>query len=67
MSNQEIVTTLQNNDIRTIGDLDSWARVRGFSLLEALGVLLGPEAAYQAWAALAVSIARQRTAERQTT
>jgi hypothetical protein len=58
MSNQQIIDTLKRAGVRTLGDLDSWARVRGYSRQEALGVLVGVEAADLILGLLAVRMAR---------
>jgi hypothetical protein len=58
MSNQDIIATLKRNGIATIGDLDSWARVRRLNRWQALGVLVGVEAADRVFGALAVRLVR---------
>lgn len=59
MTNQDIIATLRRSDIRTIGDLDSWARVRRLSRWQALAVLVGVEAADRIFGALAVKLAQK--------
>ena len=59
MTNQQILATLRKHDIKTVGDLDSWARVRKLSRWEALGVLVGVEAADRVLGALAVRMTRR--------
>jgi len=58
MSNQDIIAILKQNGIRTIGDLDAWPRVRRLNRWQALGVLVGVEAADRVFGALAVRLAR---------
>jgi hypothetical protein len=60
MTNQQILTTLKRADIKTLADLDRWAAIRRLSRWEALGVLVGVEAADRVLGALAVSMARAR-------
>ncbi len=60
MSNQDILQTLNRHEIRTVGDLDHYASIRGLSRWHALAQLVGQDAADQIIAAVAVKMARQQ-------
>ncbi len=65
MNDPQILATLHRNKLRTLGDLDSWARVRRLSRWQALGVLVGVQAADRILGALAVR-QLQQSPERRT-
>ncbi len=64
MTNTEILQTLQRHEIKTVGDLDHYADIRGLSRYHALSQLVGQDAADLVLASLAVRVAQQATSER---
>lgn len=56
MTNSEILATLTQNEIRTLGDLDRWREPRSLSRWHALAQLVGQSAADYLLARLAVRI-----------
>jgi hypothetical protein len=54
MTTTQILATLQNAGIVTLGDLDAWARARRFSRWQALAVILGVSTADRVLGALIV-------------
>lgn len=57
MTNNQILATLHNAGIRTLGDLDRWRSSRDLSRWQALDALVGESAADRILGALAVNLA----------
>lgn len=59
MTNTQILATLRQHEIRTVGDLDHYAEIRQLSRWHALAILVGAEAADRIFGKLAVRLANK--------
>jgi len=60
MNRQQILAALARHNIKTVGDLDHFAQVRGLSRWHALAQIVGEEAADRIFGEIAVKLTEKR-------